>query len=217
METRDILKQGIIQSFEYTHELAWKVMKDYAEYQGNTEIKGSRDAVKYAAQVELVNNGHVWMEMMQSRNSTSHTYNESTANEIVKFILMEYEKEFVQFETKMKDLSDGASGIWLNEEKFGLSKKEILKINSVFEKFPQVQKVVIFGSRVKGNYKKYSDIDLTLIGENISQKTLYNIQLSLDDLYLPYVFDINIKEKITNSEFVDHIERVGLVFHQNNQ
>lgn len=110
METRDILKQGLIQSFEYTHELAWKVMKDYAEYQGNTEIKGSRDAVKYAAQVELVNNGHVWMEMMQSRNSTSHTYNESTANEIVKFILMEYEKEFVQFETKMKDLSDGASG-----------------------------------------------------------------------------------------------------------
>ena len=110
METRDILKQGLIQSFEYTHELAWKVMKDYAEYQGNTEIKGSRDALKYAAQVELVNNGHVWMEMMQSRNSTSHTYNESTANEIVKFILMEYEKEFVQFETKMKDLSDGASG-----------------------------------------------------------------------------------------------------------
>jgi len=107
--------------------------------------------------------------------------------------------------------------IWLNEEKFGLSKKEILKINSVFEKFPQVQKVVIFGSRVKGNYKKYSDIDLTLIGENISQKTLYNIQLSLDDLYLPYVFDINIKEKITNSEFVEHIERVGLVFYQNNQ
>jgi len=107
MATRDILKQGLIQSFEYTHELAWKVMKDYAEYQGNTEIKGSRDAVRYAAQVGLVNNGHVWMEMMQSRNSTSHTYNEGIANEIVKFILMEYEKEFVQFETKMEDLRYG--------------------------------------------------------------------------------------------------------------
>jgi len=107
--------------------------------------------------------------------------------------------------------------ICLNEEMFGLSKKEILKINSVFEKFPQVQTVVIFGSRAKGNHKTYSDIDLTLIGKNISQKILYNIQLSLDDLYLPYAFDINIKEKITNSDFVDHIERVGLIFYQHNQ
>ena len=80
----DILKQGLIQSFEFTHELAWNVMKDYAIYQGNSEIKGSRDAVRYSAQVGLSSDGFGWMEMIQSRNSSSHTYNEDTANEILK-------------------------------------------------------------------------------------------------------------------------------------
>ena len=110
LATPDIAKQGLIQSFEFTHELAWKVMKDYAEFQGNTEIKGSRDAVLYAAQVSLIHDAHVWMEMMKSRNSTSHTYNESTANEIVKYILCEYEKEFINFETKMEELRSGKQG-----------------------------------------------------------------------------------------------------------
>ncbi|SIT98215.1 Nucleotidyltransferase domain-containing protein [Epilithonimonas bovis DSM 19482] len=102
--------------------------------------------------------------------------------------------------------------ICLNDKIFGLSKKDILKIYSVFEKYSQVDKVIIFGSRVKGNYKPYSDIDLTLIGENLSQKILYDIQLSLDDLLLPYIFDINIKEKITNPELIDHINRLGEIF-----
>lgn len=102
----DIYKQGLIQSFEFTHELAWKVMKDYAEFQGNTEIKGSRDAVQYAAQVGIVGDAHVWMTMMLSRNSTSHTYNEDTAQEIVRLILTEYEREFIDFETRMKGLKN---------------------------------------------------------------------------------------------------------------
>ena len=110
LATPDIVKQGLIQSFEFTHELAWKVMKDYAEFQGNNEIKGSRDAVLYAAQVDLLKNAHTWMEMMKSRNSTSHTYNEETANEIVKYILAEYKEEFIFFENKMENLRSGKQG-----------------------------------------------------------------------------------------------------------
>ncbi|MCJ8498346.1 nucleotidyltransferase substrate binding protein [Chryseobacterium salipaludis] len=110
LATPDIIKQGLIQSFEFTHELAWKVMKDYAEFQGNTEIKGSRDAVLYAAQVALISKAHVWMEMMKSRNSTSHTYNEDTANEITKYILFQYKEEFVKFEYKMESLRSGEQG-----------------------------------------------------------------------------------------------------------
>ena len=86
----DILKQGLIQSFEFTHELAWNVMKDYAVYQGNSEIKGSIDAVRYSAQVGLISDGFGWMEMIQSRNSSSHTYNEDTANEITEHIISKY-------------------------------------------------------------------------------------------------------------------------------
>lgn len=98
---------------------------------------------------------------------------------------------------------------------FGLSYEEISKINDVFERFPQVHKVIIFGSRAKGNFKPYSDIDLSIVGENLSQKILFDIQLKLDDLFLPYIFDINIKEKISNPDFIDHINRVGKIFYKN--
>lgn len=71
----DLEKQGVIQTFEFTHELAWNVLKDYFEYQGNTSITGSRDATREAFQKNLIQNGDVWMEMIKSRNLTSHTYN----------------------------------------------------------------------------------------------------------------------------------------------
>lgn len=103
----DIEKQGLIQSFEFTYELAWKVMKDYAEFQGNTEVNGPRDAVLFAAQTGMLNDGHIWMEMMKSRNKSSHTYNEDTANEIVKLILTEYKDELIGFETKMETIRSG--------------------------------------------------------------------------------------------------------------
>ena len=102
----DILKQGLIQSFEFTHELAWNVMKDYAVYQGNSEIKGSRDAVRYSAQVSLISDGFGWMEMIQSRNSSSHTYNEDTANEITEHIISKYFPLFIEFQEKMLTLME---------------------------------------------------------------------------------------------------------------
>lgn len=78
----EMIKEGLIQRFEYTHELAWNVMKDYAEYQGNNSVGGSRDATREALQLKIIEYGEVWMDMIQSRNKTTHTYNESTANEI---------------------------------------------------------------------------------------------------------------------------------------
>ena len=102
----DILKQGLIQSFEFTHELAWNVMKDYAVYQGNSEIKGSRDAVRYSAQVGRISDGFGWMEMIQSRNSSSHTYNEDTANEITEHIISKYFPLFIEFQEKMLTLME---------------------------------------------------------------------------------------------------------------
>ena len=102
----DILKQGLIQSFEFTHELAWNVMKDHAVYQGNSEIKGSRDAVRYSAQVGLISDGFGWMEMIQSRNSSSHTYNEDTANEITEHIISKYFPLFIEFQEKMLTLME---------------------------------------------------------------------------------------------------------------
>lgn len=100
----DILKEGLIQRFEYTQELAWKVMKDYAVYQGNEDITGSRDAIREAFQMNLISDGHIWMDMIKSRNLSSHTYNEETADEIYLKIVNEYFKAFVFFEKKMTGL-----------------------------------------------------------------------------------------------------------------
>ncbi len=100
--TQEVVKEGIIQRFEYTHELAWNVMKDYAYYQGNSTIGGSRDATREALQLQLLENGHVWMEMIASRNSTSHTYDEEVANDIFKRISESYYPEFLKFQRIME-------------------------------------------------------------------------------------------------------------------
>ncbi len=93
--------QGLIQSFEFTHELAWNVMKDYFYYQGSNEIRGSRDATRQAFKYELIKNGEIWMDMILSRNKTTHTYDEETAKEIVENILNGYVKNFNDFKNKM--------------------------------------------------------------------------------------------------------------------
>lgn len=69
-----LIKEGILQRFEFTHELAWKVMKDYLEYEGHQGITGSRSASRLAFSVELLEEGQVWMDMIESRNRTVHTY-----------------------------------------------------------------------------------------------------------------------------------------------
>ncbi|MFI3304815.1 MAG: nucleotidyltransferase substrate binding protein [Rikenellaceae bacterium] len=97
--------EGLIQRFEYTHELAWKVMMDYAKYQGFQDIKGSRDATRYALKNNIISD-ECWMEMIQSRNRTSHTYDDDTAQEILIYIVERYVKAFALFESKMVEIRD---------------------------------------------------------------------------------------------------------------
>jgi nucleotidyltransferase substrate binding protein (TIGR01987 family) len=112
----EVLKEGLIQRFEYTHELAWNVMKDYAEYQGNANIRGSRDATREAFKISLVDNGEVWMDMIKSRNETSHTYNEETADEIFLKIIDEYYPAFEKFTFAMEGLQSGKQGDLFDRE-----------------------------------------------------------------------------------------------------
>lgn len=98
----EMIKEGLIQRFKCVHELAWNVMKDYATYQGNTNVGGSRDATKEAFQLKLISDGKVWMDMIGSRNKTSHTYNEETADEIYSKILNEYYPAFLEFQKNME-------------------------------------------------------------------------------------------------------------------
>ena len=102
----DLEKQGLIQAFEFTHELAWNVMKDYFEYQGAAElITGSRDATKESFNKGLIHQGEIWMEMIKSRNKTSHTYDLNVADSIVEKILDIYFSQFKNFEQKMLEIA----------------------------------------------------------------------------------------------------------------
>ncbi len=94
--------QGLIQGFEYTHELAWNTLKDFLEEHGTQNLYGSRDTTRAAFRAGLIENGEIWMAMIQSRNLT--TYNESTAAEIVKAILDVYFAEFKALQAKFQQL-----------------------------------------------------------------------------------------------------------------
>ena len=99
--------------------------------------------------------------------------------------------------------------------KFGLSHQVIEAIHSVLVQYPQVGQVIIYGSRAKGTYRKGSDIDLTLVaaqGAELDLNLLFSIDSALDELLLPYSFDLSILETIDNPSLVDHIRRVGQVF-----
>lgn len=104
----DIIKEGLIQRFEYTHELAWNVMKDFLVNAGNTGIYGSKDATREAFAAELIHDGDIWMDMIRSRDKTLHTYNEETADDIFIKILQQYHPEFSLFRDKMEALLSGA-------------------------------------------------------------------------------------------------------------
>ena len=97
-------QQGLIQAFEYTHELAWKTLQDFLNYKGNEEIYGSKDVVRAAFKYGLVQDGEVWMDMIKNRNKTSYTYNEETAEEIIKAILTTYHTEFKKLQHKLNEL-----------------------------------------------------------------------------------------------------------------
>ncbi len=103
-ELNDLEEQGVIQRFEFTHELAWNVIKDYFEYQGNTSITGSRDATREAFNKGLIQEGETWMEMIKSRNQSTHTYNDKIAEELKRKVLNNYFRLFVVFKDKMNTL-----------------------------------------------------------------------------------------------------------------
>jgi len=107
--SRDLSKleqQGLIQSFEFTHELAWNVLKDYLEDKGIMGLIGSKDATRVAFKNGLIEQGEDWMRMIEARNKTSHTYNTNIAQEVVDDILGRFYPAFESMAKKFTALND---------------------------------------------------------------------------------------------------------------
>jgi uncharacterized protein len=98
--------------------------------------------------------------------------------------------------------------------KYGLSDNIIHQIHHVFQQYKAIDTALLYGSRAKGNFREGSDIDLTLKGENLDLQTLNAIGDALDDLLLPYQFDLSIFHMLKNEDILDHIRRIGVVFYQ---
>jgi nucleotidyltransferase substrate binding protein (TIGR01987 family) len=99
-------QQGLIQGFEFTHELAWNVLKDYLEYDGAVDIGGSRDATRQAFKMGHIEQGEAWMDMIKARNLSSHTYNVEVAESITRDILERFHPAFESMAKKFTLLRD---------------------------------------------------------------------------------------------------------------
>jgi nucleotidyltransferase substrate binding protein (TIGR01987 family) len=105
-DLNEMERQGIIQAFEYNFELSWNTLKDYFEYQGESNIHGSRDAIRIAFQRGIIEDGELWMQMLKSRTLTTHTYNETIAIMIEKEIRESYFEAFQNLQQNLKELQE---------------------------------------------------------------------------------------------------------------
>jgi nucleotidyltransferase substrate binding protein (TIGR01987 family) len=105
----ELEQQGLIQAFEFTYELVWNVMKDYLRSLGNSTVTASLDSSRAAFAAELIADGESWLDMIVSRNLSSHTHNRDTANSLVYKIANSYAVLFATFERKMMNFAHGSS------------------------------------------------------------------------------------------------------------
>ena len=109
MKTRTLStmeEKGLIKTFEFTFELAWNCLKDIAEHQGETTILGSRDAIRYAFKRGIIEQGDIWMDMVDSRIKTAHTYHRALAQDIAKKIIRDYYPEFCHLQEKLLQIKN---------------------------------------------------------------------------------------------------------------
>lgn len=100
-EDNSVLIDGTIQRFEFVMELAWKLIKQYLEYEEIGEFNSPRSAIKEAYKIGIIENGEIWLDMITDRNLTSHTYDEETANNIYLNIINNYFSELKNFKNEI--------------------------------------------------------------------------------------------------------------------
>ena len=93
---------------------------------------------------------------------------------------------------------------------YGLTDIEVRKLTGIFASNKRIEKVILYGSRAKGNFTPFSDVDITLVGEELSRGDLNQVIREVDDLLLPYQFDISLCHKLKNEALIEHIDRRGI-------
>lgn len=97
---------------------------------------------------------------------------------------------------------------------YGLKDSELTNLKALFAKNDRLERVILYGSRAKGTYKPFSDVDITLVGRELTHSDLNRMILDIDDLLLPYMFDISIFHTLKSSDLIDHINKRGIVIYE---
>ena len=100
------------------------------------------------------------------------------------------------------------------QQPYGLPPQVLARLNAVFREWQQIDRVILYGSRAKGNFRTGSDIDLCLEADNMQIPDLLKLSGEIDDLLLPWKIDLALKHAIENPELLAHIERVGVPVYQ---
>lgn len=100
---------------------------------------------------------------------------------------------------------------------YGLTNMDMEKLLALFRLNKKIERVILYGSRAKGTFKPFSDVDITFTGENLTRSDLNQLAAYIDDLLLPYRFDLSLFFTLKNKELVEHIERRGIVIYEKNR
>ena len=100
------------------------------------------------------------------------------------------------------------------EDNIGLTNEEMQELVAALSTQPNIEKAIVYGSRAMGTNRKFSDVDMTLVGNNLSHSDLNQVALKIDDLLLPYEFDLSLYSSLTNKNLLEHIRRVGKVIYE---
>lgn len=194
---------GMIHFFEMTFELACMVLKNYLELEGCI-VKSARDALKQGFQTGLIENGHIWIDALSSRNLKARIYDDNMAEKMLADISDIYIPEFDRMFQRLDKES----------ELYGLLERDTYYIQKSLAAFTEIEQAVIFGSRAMGNYKKASDVDIAIFGNNITDETIQGLTNYLNEIYpIPYFFDILEYSKIPNDMLKKHIDDEGEVIY----
>ncbi len=163
--------------------------------------------IKQAFAAKILEDGQTWLNMLEERNLLSHTYNQENFQKAI----INIDKHCINALGQIYELlKKGFSTM-----KFGLTAEELKMICDLFCTYPQITRINIFGSRALGNYKHNSDIDLTIWGK-VNRALLGTISLELDNLPLPYLFDINIYDQIQHRPLQEHIDQYSQTLYVRN-
>ena len=128
----DLEKEGLIQRFEYSYELAWKTMKDYLEEHGtNINPVTPRNVIKEAFSANIITDGQVWVDMLLHRNLLSHTYDFSKFQEVLDAVVKRYLAVQEQVARMVSDETNGAVS--------GLDAEELSQLQALFSCYPKIR------------------------------------------------------------------------------